>query len=76
MLVVKRKTSESLVINDNIIVKIISCDNGNVKIGIDAPRDVSILRSELLDQIKKENEQATEIDINVLKDLNFDKNDL
>lgn len=73
MLVVKRKTSESLVINDNIIIKIISCDNGNVKIGIDAPKDISILRSELLEQIKEENEKATDIDINILKNLKLDK---
>lgn len=73
MLVVKRKTSESLVINDNIIIKIISCDNGNVKIGIDAPKDISILRSELLEQIKEENEKATDMDINILKNLKLDK---
>jgi len=55
MLVLARKLNESIVIGDNVEIKIISIDKGVVKLGIEAPRDVSILRSELLEDVKKSN---------------------
>ncbi len=59
MLVLARKLDESIVIGDNINVKIISIDKGVVKLGIDAPRDVSIVRNELLEDIKDSNIAAS-----------------
>ncbi len=58
MLVLSRKQGESLVIADTITIKIISSNNGVVKIGIDAPHDVRILRSELLKAVGESNKQA------------------
>ncbi|PNV83936.1 MAG: carbon storage regulator [Sulfurimonas sp.] len=55
MLVLSRKTDESIVIGDDIVLKIISVDKGVVKIGIDAPKNVSIVRQELLEDVKDEN---------------------
>jgi len=55
VLVLARKLDESIVIGDNIVVKVISIDNGVVKLGIDAPNDVSIMRDELLQEIKEQN---------------------
>ena len=67
MLVLARKEGESIVIGDDIIVKVISIDKGVVKFGIDAPRDVSIMRSELLEDVKESNIAASkEIDENTL----------
>lgn len=55
MLVLARKLDESIVIAENIIVKIISVDKGVVKLGIEAPHNVSIMRSELLEDVKDAN---------------------
>ena len=55
MLVLARKESESIVIGENIIVKVISIDKGVVKIGIDAPLHISIVRTELLEDVKDSN---------------------
>ncbi len=48
MLILRRKIDESLIIGDNIHITIVAADaGGNVTLGIDAPKDVLILRSEL-----------------------------
>lgn len=49
MLVLSRKASESIQIGDGIIVKIIEIQKNRVKIGISAPNEVPIHRSELLE---------------------------
>ena len=48
MLILQRKAGESLVIGDDITVRVISVDGARVRLAIDAPEDVPILRSELL----------------------------
>lgn len=47
MLVLSRKPGESLLIGDNIYVKIVSVDGERVKVAIDAPKNVNIMRNEL-----------------------------
>ena len=70
MLVLARKEGESIVIGDNIVIKVISIDKGVVKYGIEAPREVSIVRSELLEDVKESNIAASkEIDKNTLSIL-------
>ena len=59
MLVLARKLDESIAIGDNISIKIISIDKGSVKLGIDAPRDISIVRNELLEDVKDSNIAAS-----------------
>jgi carbon storage regulator len=72
MLVLARKTNESIVIGENIVVKIISVENGVVKLGIDAPKEVSIIRNELIEEIKETNKAASkqEISENDIASLN------
>ena len=60
MLVLKRKAGESIIVNENIEIKIIEIEEGRIKIGIEAPKDVSILRKEVLDEAHLENKQASE----------------
>lgn len=57
MLVLTRKPGESLMIGDNIEVKIIDASGEQVKVGISAPNKVRILRKELFQTIE-ENQQA------------------
>jgi carbon storage regulator len=58
MLVLTRKTGQKLIINDNIEVVILETRGDSVKIGIKAPRDVSIYREEIYEEIKKANYQS------------------
>jgi carbon storage regulator len=73
MLVLTRKKGESIVIGDNITVKVISVDGDQVKIGIEAPRNVEIHRQEVYEGIKQENRlagtQKAEINLEQLKKL-------
>ena len=48
MLILQRKAGESLVIGDDITVRVISVDGTRVRLAIDAPGDIPILRSELI----------------------------
>ncbi len=58
MLVLSRKVDQTIVIQDNITVKILEISGDRVKIGISAPRNVVILRQELCEEIKQENLEA------------------
>ena len=72
MLVLKRKAGESIIIADNIEIKIIEVEDGRIKIGIEAPKEISILRKEVLDEAHIENKQASEntnVDKSILSKL-------
>ncbi len=71
MLVVSRKIGEELKVGDDIIVKIIDIDKNQVKIGIDAPRNVTILRMELVKEITKQNKLSTNTDENMLHKISY-----
>ena len=48
MLVLSRRLGESIIIDGNIKITVLVCDRGQVRIGIDAPKDINVVRSELL----------------------------
>lgn len=52
MLVITRKSSESFTIGDNVKVNILDINGEKVKIGIEAPKDIVIMRSEVLETIR------------------------
>ena len=60
MLVLNRKIGEEIIIGSGIKVKIISVVDGNVKLGIEAPQDIAILRSELYQNVKESVIKASE----------------
>jgi carbon storage regulator len=49
MLVLTRKLMEKLYIGDDVCVTVVRLEGGQVRLGIDAPRDVAVVRAELLD---------------------------
>lgn len=48
MLVLSRRLGETLIIDDNIQVQILGVDRGQIRIGISAPKEINIVRSELI----------------------------
>jgi carbon storage regulator len=48
MLVLSRRDGEQILVGDNVVIKVLGVSQGRVKVGIEAPRDVSVRRSELL----------------------------
>lgn len=58
MLALARKVNESIILNDNIEVTVLEVKGDQVKIGINAPKDVPIYRKELFVQIQEANAAA------------------
>jgi len=61
VLVLTRKLDESIVIDDRIVVTILGIEGDKVKIGITAPRDVTILRQELHQAVLEQNAIASRL---------------
>ena len=58
MLVLSRKRKESLVIGDNIVIQVVRLSGDAVRLGITAPNDVKIVRTELIDKDAEESPQS------------------
>jgi carbon storage regulator len=52
MLIFTRKLDESIIINENIIITVIDICENKIKIGIEAPKDIPVHRTEVYDKIK------------------------
>ncbi|MDR0453524.1 MAG: carbon storage regulator CsrA [Deferribacteraceae bacterium] len=55
MLILSRKINESIMVGENIEVKIIDVTSRAVKLGIEAPKEISVHRKEVFEMIKNEN---------------------
>ncbi|HHX62500.1 MAG TPA: carbon storage regulator CsrA, partial [Epulopiscium sp.] len=69
MLALTRKKEESIIIGDNIVIKILEVSGDKVRLGIEAPSDITIYREEIYTEIQKENEEASKNTLTNLKKL-------
>lgn len=58
MLILSRKKGQSIIIDGKIEVKVMETVDGKIKLGIEAPEDIEILRSELYVEVENENKNA------------------
>ena len=75
MLVLSRKLNEKIVIDDQIEITVVGIENGKVQLGIEAPKEIEIMRKELLEDVKEENKEAVK-NKKLLDQLNKIKFDL
>lgn len=59
MLILSRKPGDSILIDGGIRVVVLACDRKSVRLGIDAPPEVHIVREEIVTEIADENRRAT-----------------
>ena len=62
MLIITRKTGASIVINNDIEVTVLAINHGQVRIGIQAPKDIPVYRKELKEKIESEKQRINELD--------------
>ena len=58
MLVLSRQRDESIIIGDNVVITVVDVRGDKVKLGIDAPKEISVHRQEVYEAIQRENRQA------------------
>lgn len=63
MLVLSRKKDEKIIIGDKITIMVIEIRGDKVRLGIDAPKDVTVHRQEVYEAIKKEQEEGRGISV-------------
>lgn len=72
MLVLSRKKNQAIRIGDDIEISILSVEGDTVKIGIDAPKTISILRKELIDEVTEANRESIGVTVD-LKGFKLEK---
>lgn len=58
MLILTRKTGESIMIGDSVEVKVLGVRSGQVKIGVEAPKDMPVHREEVYKRIREEGQES------------------
>lgn len=69
MLALTRKKQEAIIIDGNIEIRVLEIQGDKVKLGISAPKDVSIHREEVYNQIKEANQEALSVQTISLSEL-------
>ncbi len=69
MLVLTRKKEQSIIIGDNIEITIVDIQGDQVRLGINAPKNVTIYRKEVYMEIQEENRRAAEVKADSLNKL-------
>ncbi len=58
MLVLSRQRDQSIIIGDNVVITVVDVRGDKVKLGIQAPKEISVHRQEVYEAIQRENRQA------------------
>lgn len=61
MLILTRRVGESLIIGDDVVVNVLGVKGNQVRIGVDAPKDVTVHREEIYDRIQAEKINQTQV---------------
>lgn len=69
MLVLSRKVGESVIIRNDIKVTVLEISGNQIKLGFEAPNDISIYREEVYERVVKENKLASKIRRDSLKNF-------
>ena len=69
MLVLSRKENETIQIGDDIEIRVLEVKGDTVRIGIEAPKSVDILRGELVNSISETNTEAITLDATLFSQL-------
>ena len=69
MLVLTRKRNQSIMVNDNIELTIIDIQGDQVRVGINAPKDVKVFRKEVYVEMTEENKEASNVTMDALSML-------
>ncbi|NCF29022.1 MAG: carbon storage regulator CsrA [Gammaproteobacteria bacterium] len=60
MLILTRKVGESIMIGDSVEVKVLGLRAGQIKLGIEAPKDLKVHREEIYERIRAEQEEESQ----------------
>lgn len=71
MLALTRRIGEQIIINDNIVITVVDIKGENIRLAIEAPREIKIYRGEIYQAIAAENKEATTVDLAKLDALKF-----
>ncbi len=69
MLILTRKLGESIIIGENVQLSVVEINKNNIKIGINAPKNITIYREEVFKKITEENKMASTSGIVDLTDI-------
>ena len=66
MLIIARKQGEKITIGDDTVITLLEIKDNQVRVGIEAPRHITVHRQEVYDRIKKANQASAQIDLSVM----------
>ncbi|MBE1555012.1 carbon storage regulator CsrA [Sporosarcina limicola] len=69
MLVLSRKLNETIRIGDDIVIRVVDIKGETVRLGIEAPKSIEILRGELITSISETNTEAIQLDASLFTKL-------